>query len=108
MRTRRNADRPGIADADELGFENSIIIECLNTMVVPVRDVHKALRIDRDGMWGVKLPRRRSPLPPGLDVHTVLIELCNPGVVVTIGDKNISVRIPSHIGRPVETVPGGA
>jgi len=89
--SRRDADGPGIANTDELGFEISVTIEDLNAMVVPIRDIHQAFGIYSDGMRRMELSRPSSTGSPGLDIFSILIELRNPRIVITISDKEISI-----------------
>src|SRR5690242_21166792 len=56
----------------------------------------------------MKLARLRSTRSPRLDVLSILVEFRHPGVVITIGNENISSGVPSHICRAIEIVPRSA
>src|ERR1700676_3430518 len=99
---------PGRPDIDVLGFEIPVVIKNLDSLVFPVADVNRTIGIHRDRVHSMELARLRSPGPPRLEEFTIFIELRHPGVVIPIGDKNISGSIPGHIRRSPETIAGRA
>src|SRR3970282_1992653 len=91
-----------------LVLEVSVVIKDLNAVVVPVTDVHVALRVCRDRVREVELAMLGAPGPPGLYEFAILVELRDPRVAVSIGDENVPGGTPGHVGRAIKVVPQSA
>ena len=64
------------------------------------------MRVDCDTADIGELTRCGALLAPGGHEFPALVELCNPSIAETIGDKYVSGRVPSDISRTVEQVSG--
>src|SRR5258708_28516425 len=93
----------GSAAIDEHGFEVSIVIENLEPLVRTIANVHIALMVHLDRVHILELPGAMASRSEGLHKIAELVEFHDPLIVVSIGDENISGRIPSHIGFTVES-----
>src|SRR5208283_1809964 len=104
MRSRRDANRRGSPRIQKLCLVGPLAVEDLNSPVSGVSDIHVALRIERDTVRRVELTWRYPSGTPGLDKLAVLVELGHPGVAVAIGHKDVSSRIPCHVGGPLKNI----
>src|SRR5271154_1860384 len=104
MRSRRDADRRGSPDIQELRLEGSVPVEHLYSSVPGVGDEHITLRIDRDAVRDVELARPAPSGAPGLDELAVLVELGDPGVAEAIRHVNVTSRVPGDVGGPLKQI----
>src|SRR2546421_6043778 len=104
MRSRSNADRPRSANLIIDRFELQIIVKDLDSPVAPVSHVYVTFGVGRNRVGKVQLSGLRTFRSDGGDISSVLVILHYPRVTITIRDENISVAIPSHIGRSAEGV----
>ena len=72
--------------------------------VAAIADVDVALRVGRDRMRRVELVLRRRRARAGelRDEAAVLVVLHDARVDVAVGDEDVALRIPRHVGRPSE------
>src|SRR5271167_3135382 len=100
MRPGRNADRPGSTHIQVRFLELAAVIENLNSPVAPVANVDIALRVGREGVRRIELSGLGASRSPGLDEHTVLVELRDARVAIAIRNENVACGIPRHVGWP--------
>src|SRR5258708_7081677 len=105
MRAARDAQRGGYADVADLRLERTAIVEDLDPFVALVRDVHVTLRVGRNRVRRVELPRFRSSRSKREEEPPVLVELRDARVgAMTIGDEDVALGIPGDVARPDELV----
>jgi hypothetical protein len=66
MRSRRDADRPRVADGVVDGLQVEVVVEYLHAGVAAVGDVDVALCVGRDRVWGIQLTALAAKLPASL------------------------------------------
>src|SRR6266576_675664 len=102
MLARCNAEGPGSADVDIHGLERSVVIEHLDSLVGSIADVHVALMVHRNRVNVFKLSRPVASGSKGLHKISVCVEFHDSFVVVSVGDENISGRVPGNVGFTIE------
>src|SRR5467141_1574267 len=102
MLARCNADSPGSADVDIHGLEGSVVIEHLDSLVGSIADVHVALMIHLNRVNVFKLSRPVASRSKGLHKISVFVEFHHSLIVVSVGDENISGRVPGNVGFTIE------
>src|SRR5438128_253441 len=97
---------PRVADVVIDRLEVQVVVENLNTSVVPVCNVDIAFGISRDRVRLVELTGFRSWYVTTyiLDEFTVLVVLHDSRIAIAVGDENVSGRVEGHVGRPIEGV----
>src|SRR5438309_2563395 len=109
----RTGERPQItivADANVVGLRDvrklvevfAVFIEHLNTVVGPIRDVDAAVSIHGNRMRCIELAISRARGSPGQQEFSVLVELNDACIAVTVADKKRAIRQPGDVGRPLE------
>src|SRR6266566_7595715 len=109
----RTGERPQItivADANVVGLRDvgklvevfAVLIEHLNAVVGPIRDVYPAVSIDGNRMRCIELAIAGARGSPGQQEFSVPVELYDACIAVTIADKKRAIRQPGDVGRPLE------
>src|SRR5262245_61326779 len=104
MRPRRDADRPRIADVVVDRFHVQIVVEHLDASVAAVADIDVAVGIHRHRVRQVQLAASAAARPSLLDESSVLVELHDARVAISIGHEDIPRRIKAHVSGPAEDV----
>src|SRR6266851_5605217 len=84
---------------DDLAQDFSLAVEHLNAAVATIRNVHSALRINRDAMWSIELPGFTARLTPGLNPVALFVDFCDARIDVAVADVGVARRIPCHVGN---------
>src|SRR2546427_1378335 len=91
-----------LRDVRELVEVFAVLIEHLNTVVGPIRDVYPAVSIDCNRMRCIELAIAGAGSSPGQQEFSVPVELYDACIAVTIADKKRAIRQPGDVGRPLE------
>src|SRR5580700_9315277 len=99
-----------VADANMVGLRDiwklvevfAVLIEHLNAVVRPIRDVDAAVPIDGNRVWRVELAIPRAGSSPGQQKFAVLIELNDARIAIAIADKEGAIRQPGDVGGALE------
>src|SRR5436309_170795 len=97
-----HADRVGLMNVRPDVEELAVLVEDLNAVVGAIGDVDAPVAIGSDGVGSVELSWSGSGRSPCHQVLSVLVELHNARVAVTVADEERAVRQPGHVGRPFE------
>src|ERR1700730_1034545 len=92
----------GLRDVRELVDEFAVLIEDLNAVIGPVGDVHAAVAIYGNRMRCIELAIPRARGSPSQQKLSILIELYDARVAISVADKKCAVRQPGDVGRPLE------
>ena len=90
----------------ELGLEVAVGIEHLHALVAFIGNVHVALCIDGDAVDDVELPLAGATRAPVFHPLAVLVVLGHAGVAIAVGHIDVALRVPRHVGGPVEGFTG--
>src|SRR5258706_11445499 len=106
LRPRRDADRPGSANARPHRAQREIIVKNLNAAVPPIAYINVALGVSRNRVRSAELTGLLAlhAAADGLDEPAFLVILHNPGVAITVGHKNISGRVPGDVRFAAEGI----
>src|SRR5262245_39102832 len=104
MRTRRDAERPRVADVIVDRAQDEVVVEHLDARVAAIGHIDVALRIDLQAVRRVHLARRGAARPDRLDELAELVELDDARVGVAVGDENVALRIPADVGGTAKRV----
>src|SRR4029077_4604287 len=86
----------------------SVGIEDLNAPVGAIANVKIVVAVDHDGVRQAELPRLSAFVAPGFYPVSVLVIFRDARVDVSVGDVDVAVRIPGHVGGLAEeSVDGG-
>lgn len=75
-----------------LCFEPTFPVEYLDTMVFAIRDINPTIRVTRDVVRDVELPRQRATLAPGFDEPPVGRVPVDARVAVAVCDIDVALR----------------
>ena len=106
MRALRHAGGPADADVVIRGLRLQVVVENLIAEVGAVGDIDVALTIDLETVR----KRELAGLLAGLlaahlgDEAAILVELHHAVVAIAVGDENVALRIPAHIGWTAEDI----
>src|SRR6185437_10755770 len=104
--TLRDADCPADAEIGDFPDRLQIVVEHLVTEVRAVGDPDIALAVDLHAVRQVKLAKPLAGfLAACLGQETALRVVFHDAVVaVAVGDEDVALRIPTHIGRTAEDI----
>src|SRR5919108_931314 len=85
-----------------LGFIFAVAIENLDAMVLPVGDVDPAIFVCADVVDDIELAWITTGLAPREQEFSVRRVFVHPGIAVTVGDVNLSLRRKGDMGAAVE------
>src|SRR5262249_21909461 len=74
--------------------------------VAGIGRVDVALRVDGDAVDAGELAGRGAFLSPRLDEHPVFREFRDARVAPAVGDEDVALRVPRHVGGTIEDVLG--
>src|ERR1700681_1314061 len=106
VRARRNADGPTNTKVVVGGLRLEVIVQDLVPEVGAVGHPDVALPINLEPVRQAELTRFLAGLLAARlsEKPAVLVELHHPVVAVSIGDKNIALRVEAHVRRAAENV----
>src|SRR5262245_52417358 len=99
MRTWRDADRPWAAHIFVLRLKGQVVVQDHDSRVAAIGNINVALAVRCDRMWRVELVGPGTALTRILpDEPAVLVVLHDAGIDVAVGDEDVALRIPRHVG----------
>src|SRR6266436_163308 len=104
--TLRDADGPADADIGEFADRLQIVVELLVAEIAAIRDPDMALAVDLHAVGQEEFAERLAVFfAAGFRQEPSLRAVFHDAVVaVAVGDENIALRVPTHIGRTAEDV----
>src|ERR1700694_4672638 len=104
MRAGSDANGPGGAHLVIDRAQHQVAVEDLDSPVASVGDVDVAFGVGCDGMRCIELVGLISAGSNRFDKSPVLVVLDHSRIAVAVGDVDVSGRVPSDIGGPVENI----
>ena len=92
----------GLHDVRELVEIFAVLIEYLNAVVGPIRNVHAAVSIHGNRMRCIELAISRARGSPSQQELSILVELNDARVAISVADKECAVRQPGNVGGALE------
>ena len=91
-----------LGDVGKLVEVLAVLIEDLNAIVGPIGDIHAAVSVDGNRMWRVELAVSGAGCPPGQQELSVLVELYDTRIAISVAYKKRAIRQPGDVGGPLE------
>ena len=106
VRPAGNTHRPADAQVGDLPDRLQVVVEHLIAVVGAIGHPDVALPVHLQAVRQIELAQRLARLfAAGLRQEpAVLVIFHDPVVAVAVGDEDVALRIPAHVGRPAEFV----
>src|SRR5262249_29097865 len=106
VRAAGNTDGPPGADVGDLAYRLQVVVEHLIAIVGAIGDPDVALQVHLQTVGQVEFPRTAAGLFTAClrQEAAIFVILHDAVVAVTVGDKDVALRLPADIGRAAELV----